>query len=96
VLTNPIEYILGDNTMPVFKYKTFEEAERALWNFSPDEAYLRRVAELWEFANKLSSIAYPKGIFKFRTIEEANKHREEWELTFAKKLQSKRKSVVQD
>lgn len=87
---------MGDKNMPVFKYKTFEEAERALWNFSPDEDYLRRVAELWKFANKLSSIVYPKGIFKFRTIDEANKHREKWELTFAKKLLSKRKSVVPD
>lgn len=82
--------------MPVYKYKTFEDAEKALWNFSPDEAYFKKVAELWEFANKLSSFRYPKGVFKFRTIEEANKHREEWELTFAKKLQSKRKSASRD
>ena len=40
--------------MPVYKYKTFEEAESALWNFRPDEAYFSRVAELWNFANKAS------------------------------------------
>ena len=82
--------------MPVYKYKTFEEAERVLWNFNPDEAYFKKVAELWEFANKLSSFRYPKGVFKFQTIEEANKHREECELACAKEIQSKRKSASRD
>ena len=73
--------------MPVYKYKTFEEAERALWNFNLDEAYFSRVAELWEFANTLCPITYPKGIFKYRSIEEANRQRYEWELTHAKRIQ---------
>lgn len=77
--------------MPVYKYKTFAKAERAFWNYNLDEAYFKRVAELWTFANKLSSIAYPRGIFKYRSIEEANKQREEWELAFARELISKRK-----
>ena len=47
--------------MPVYKYKTFEEAERALWNFHPDEAYFRKVADLWNFANKLLPVSYSKG-----------------------------------
>lgn len=74
--------------MPVYKYRTFEEAERALWNFKPDKAYFKRVAELWAFADQLNSIAYPKGIFKFRSIEEANKQRDEVELAHAKKVQA--------
>lgn len=73
--------------MPIFKYKTFEEAERALWNFQPDETYFTKVAELWNFANKLSPIIYPKGIFKFKTLKEVNKHREEFELKNAKNVQ---------
>ncbi len=77
--------------MPVYKYKTFEEAESALWNFHPDEAYFSQVAELWNFANKLCPITYPKGIFKYRSIEEANKQRDEWELAHAKKIQEARK-----
>lgn len=72
--------------MPVYKYRTFEEAERALWNFKPDEAYFKRVAELWEFADQPNSIIYPNGIFKFQNIEEANKHRDEVELEHAKEF----------
>jgi hypothetical protein len=77
--------------MPVQKFKTFEEAEKALWNFYPDEEYYARVAELWDFADKLNPISCPNRVFKFRTIEEANKHREEWELAHAQKKQSARK-----
>jgi hypothetical protein len=79
--------------MPVYRYKTFEEAEIALWDFRPDEMYFHKVAELWSFANKLCPIMYPKGIFKFRSIEEANRHRDEYELDHAKKIQSERNSA---
>lgn len=76
--------------MPVYKYKSFEEAERALWSFYPNEFYFHRVAELWEFANTLSPITYPKGVFKYRSIEEANRQRYEWELASAIRTQARR------
>ena len=76
--------------MPAQKYKSFEEAEKALWNFYPDEAYLNRVVELWDFVEKLNPIKYPRGVFKFKTIEEANKFREEIELAHALKIKSKK------
>ena len=74
--------------MPVYKYKSFEEAEQAL--FHPDDAYFQRVRELWKFADTLCPIRYPRGIFKFRTIEEANAHRDAVELAHAKKLRKLR------
>ena len=76
--------------MPIFKYKTFEEAKRSLWKFHPDEAYIKNAAELQEFANKHDPINYPKGIFKFKSLEAANKQREEFELENALK---KRKTL---
>ncbi|OQX95511.1 hypothetical protein B6I21_05030 [candidate division KSB1 bacterium 4572_119] len=77
--------------MPVYKYKSFEEAEKALWNFNPDEAYIDRVAELWDFADELNPIKYPRGVFKFKTIQEANKHREEIERAHALKVMARKK-----
>jgi hypothetical protein len=76
--------------MPIQKFKTFDDAEKALWNFHPDDNYYRRVAELWDFANKLNPITHPRGIFKFKTIEEANQHREQIELEHAKKFRQER------
>ncbi len=71
--------------MSVYKCTSFEEAEQAFGNFQPDKAYFKRVAELWDFADKFSPIQYPRGIFKFKTIEEANAHREQIELDHARK-----------
>ncbi len=79
--------------MPICKYKSFEEADKVHWNLNPDENYYQRIAELWEFANKLSSIEYPKGIFKFKTIEEANQHRDNIEIAHAKQLRAKRNTT---
>ncbi len=75
--------------MPVFKYKTFEEAEKSLWNFHPDEEYFKRVVQLWDFANELSPINYPSGIFKFKSIKEANEHRHKIEIENARKRYKK-------
>ena len=77
--------------MPIQKFKTFQEAEKALFTFTPDKAYYKRVAALWDFADKLNPISWPKGIFKFKTIEDANKHREEIELAQVRKKQKELK-----
>jgi hypothetical protein len=79
--------------MPVQKFKTFEDAEKALVINEPNEAYFRRVAQLFEFANKLNPIKWPKGIFKFKTIEEANRHREEIERAHILNKQEKIKRL---
>jgi hypothetical protein len=77
---------IGVQKVPIFKFKSLFEAERALWNFKPDEMYVRRVAELWNFANQLSDVKYPRGVFKFRSITEANRHRDELELKRAREI----------
>lgn len=79
--------------MPVQKFSTFEDAEKALVINEPNEAYFKRVAQLFKFANKLNPIKWPKGIFKFKTIEEANRHREEIERTFMLKKQEEIKRL---
>ncbi len=66
--------------MPVYKYKTFEEADQALWNFNPDEKFFRKIHELFILAAKLNPVVYPRGVFKYKTLEEAQEQRLEWEL----------------
>jgi hypothetical protein len=76
--------------MPVFKYKTFEEAKKALWSFHPDALYFKQLAELWYTANKLCPIIYPQGVFKYRSTHEAGEHRKQWELLHARKISLQR------
>lgn len=76
--------------MSVQKFKTHEEAQRALWCFHPDEEYYKRVSRLFKLANRLCPPNFPRGVFKYRTIEEANKAKEKWLLENALKKRQAR------
>ena len=70
--------------MPVYRYRSLEEAQRALW-LEPGDPRIARIAEwLWEFSASLLGPAQhmdfgQRGLKKFRSIEEANADRERWE-----------------
>jgi len=60
--------------MPVQKFRSIEEMNNACLPESriPDfERFLRHCARYWAIAPK----RYPRGVFKFRSIEEAQKAR---------------------
>jgi len=46
------------------------------WCETLDEACLRRIAKLWSRSFAFSPRVYPRGVFKFRSIEEAQEARE--------------------
>lgn len=58
--------------MPVKKFKSFEDAERDLWVFEPDDQYFERLRKFYEFASRFLVVRRPGQILKFRSIQEAN------------------------
>ena len=66
--------------MPVQKFRSFEEAREALWGEPGDPGYLRQIAWLWAFSARVAPRRYPKGVHRYRSIGEANRAREEWDL----------------
>lgn len=66
--------------MPIRKFRTIEEmnaADSELWCAEPDAAYYQRVRKLWETSARLNPRTYPRGVFKFRTQEEAQAQRDQ-------------------
>jgi hypothetical protein len=65
--------------MPVWKFRSIEEMPPppALPPLDPNN--LRSALSLMEVAYRLCPWRFPSGVHKFRSIEEANARRDEWE-----------------
>lgn len=72
--------------MPTYKYRDLDEADQALWNYNPGSDYFREINELFSMSEKLNPPACYRGLWKFKTFEEARQHRLETELENALKL----------
>ncbi len=66
--------------MPVNKYKSLREANEALLVKNPDENYYKMLSGFYETFGKLFTKRFPHGVFKFKTIEEAQEQKEKWIL----------------
>ncbi|MEX2146401.1 MAG: hypothetical protein WED01_05230 [Candidatus Rokuibacteriota bacterium] len=63
--------------MPVQRFRNLDEARRALWRGEDDAMLPARIRRLWHFTGRLARPTVPRGVRRFRTIEEANAEREE-------------------
>lgn len=77
--------------MPVQKFRDLDEMRRALWCDSSDENLPRRIAALWDRAFQMAPRVYPQGVFKYRSIEEANEAREQMIAENIERLQRERR-----
>lgn len=56
--------------MGISKFKSLEDAERALWEFNPDHLYFERVRALFDLSERLLHREPQPGIKKFHSLEE--------------------------
>ena len=59
--------------MPVHKFRTFDEARRALWLPSGDELIAERMRHLAQMAGRARPVQ--RGVFRLRTLQEAKQHK---------------------
>ncbi len=64
--------------MPIHRFRDLDEARRALWADASDPSLAARIHRLWQFSRRLASPRIPRGLRRFRTIEDANEERERW------------------
>ena len=78
--------------MPIRKFHSIEEMDKAksdLWGEPGPELY-RRIDQLWKQSSRLNPRALPKGVFKFRNIEELQAHHESLLTEHVRRLQKER------
>jgi hypothetical protein len=79
--------------MPVQKFRDSEAARRALACAPTDPRLAERIRQLWAFSRRLTSPqAGPRGVFKYRSIEEANAARRRWEAEHVERLRARRQA----
>lgn len=64
--------------MPVRKFRSVEEMEGNTWREAGDPALFRAIRATWDFARRSTQPRFPPGVYKHRSIEEAEELREEW------------------
>jgi len=62
--------------MPVQKFRSVEDMPPVPRCKSLDAECLRRIAALWAWSSAVSARVYPRGVFKFRSLEEAQEARD--------------------
>ena len=65
--------------MPVRKFRDVSEMEDTLWYERGDASLFRAIAGVWDFASRTCPLQFPRGVHKYRSIEEADADRERWE-----------------
>ena len=67
--------------MPVRKFRSLEEMqamEDSLWR-EPGPELWRAIASVWRFAERTCPKRFPPGVYRHRSIEDAQRLREVWE-----------------
>lgn len=79
--------------MPLYRFRSVEELDQRaedLCTRSPDSAWFARVGRLWESSQRLNPRSFPRGVFRYASIEEAQLARERWLAEHVAALQAAR------
>jgi hypothetical protein len=64
--------------MPIWKFREGKDT-RPVWTVPPGHPDLiRRIRAVWAISARLTPPNFPRGVRKYRTIEEAGKDRDAW------------------
>src|SRR5260370_38059954 len=58
--------------MPIQRFRSLDEAGRALWVAPDDPALVTRIRQLWRFSARLLDRRLPRGLRRFARIEGAD------------------------
>jgi hypothetical protein len=65
--------------MPVRKFRNLQDMEDSSWRSPDDPSLFRVIEETWNFSHSLCPQQFPPGVYRHRSVEEAQELREAWE-----------------
>ena len=65
--------------MPIRRLRSLDEAEQSVWLDADDPRLWPAVKNVWTLAERLYRRRFPPGVYKHRTIDEANRQTDLWE-----------------
>jgi len=65
--------------MPIRKFRDVTEMEGNTWREPGDPRLFEAIRATWEFAHRTLQPHFPPGVYKHRSIEDAERLREVWE-----------------
>lgn len=65
--------------MPVRRFRGVEAMEDALWREPGDAELWQVICRVWRFAAATCPLRFPPGVYRHRSIEEAQRQREAWD-----------------
>ena len=75
---------------PFERFKDFDRARDALWLAPGDPRLLTKIRQVWDFGRRLAKYPPPRGLWLFRSIEDAAAHREAWTAERVQRLREER------
>ena len=76
--------------MPVFKYRRVEDMPQDHWLRPGDPAIPHKIRLLWGWAGLVGPLHIPRGVHKFRSIEEMDAARDRWEQDRVDRIRAER------
>ena len=64
--------------MPVYRYRDVSEMQDRSWREPGDPALFRAIRAAWDFARRTTQPRFPPGVYKHRSLAEAEAQREAW------------------
>lgn len=80
--------------MPIRKFRDVSEMEDTLWYERGAPALFAAIARLWEFSRRTCPQHFPPGVYKHRSITDAEALREQWEAANFEAFQERRRKSL--
>ena len=77
--------------MPVHRYRSIEDTPDLPVRQPGDPGLYRAMAALWKTSRRLAPRQFPPGVYRFRTPEEMQRQRDQWDAAFVTVLAEHRR-----